>query len=440
MLDMIFFSLALIFLSFFMFNWWICLSFIFFCAIILTLKTFNGLFLSHVSLMLGLDVLSYLMILLTIWIIGLSILSSTSILKLNSSFLFLFNLLILFISLIFFFLTMNFIFFYVLFETSLIPTLFLIVGWGYKLERFQAGFYLLFYTSFASLPLLIMVLFELLFFKNVFIIFSFFHQDLIMYVSLILAFLVKMPMFLVHSWLPKAHVEAPVSGSMILAGILLKLGGYGLIRLLNFLNFLNQKVGFIFISISLVGGFYSSLICIRQTDLKSLIAYSSISHMSLVICGIFTLNSFGKIFSMIMMVGHGLCSSALFFLANTVYERISSRSLYLAKGFLNVFPSLSMWWFLMNACNMASPPSLNLFSEIGLIISLSSWCFLTLIFVAFLSFFSAVYSLYLFTFSQHGDVFSFSFFYMSSFLIEFLVLFLHWIPLNFMFCILEIFY
>lgn len=135
----------------------------------------------------------------------------------------------------------NLLLFYLFFEISIIPTLLLILGWGYQPERLQAGIYLLFYTIFGSLPLLLGIFYLI---RNVgllsiVIINNFYFIELFIYLRLIFAFLVKIPIFFVHLWLPKAHVEAPVSGSIILAGVLLKLGGYGILRVIV----LFQKLG-----------------------------------------------------------------------------------------------------------------------------------------------------------------------------------------------------
>jgi NADH-ubiquinone oxidoreductase chain 4 len=111
----------------------------------------------------------------------------------------------------------------------------------------------------------------------------------------------------------------------------------------------------------------------RQTDLKSLIDYSSVAHISMAIGGIMPLNYWGVCRSFALMVAHGLCSSGLFCLSNISYERFGRRSLLISRGLINLLPRITMWWFLLRACNMAAPPSLNLLGEIGLLRSLVSW-------------------------------------------------------------------
>nr|YP_009538164.1 NADH dehydrogenase subunit 4 [Tacola larymna]AYN60946.1 NADH dehydrogenase subunit 4 [Tacola larymna] len=387
----------------------------------------------NLSYMMGCDMISYGLILLSIWISSLMIMASESLYKYNFySQLFVFNVLFLMVMLYLTFSVMNLFLFYLFFESSLIPTLMLIMGWGYQPERIQAGMYLLFYTLFASLPLLMGIFYI---YKNMNYMMLYFmkfydYNMFILYVCLILAFLVKMPMYFVHLWLPKAHVEAPISGSMILAAIMLKLGGYGLLRIMILLQKINMKMSYIWVVISLIGGFYISLKCFCQIDMKSLIAYSSVAHMSVVIGGIMTMNYWGYIGSYILMIGHGLCSSGMFCLSNMNYERLNSRSLFINKGMMNFMPSMSLWWFLLMSSNMAAPPSLNLMGEISLINSLMSWSWLSMIMLMMISFFSAGYSLYLYSYTQHGEYYLGIYSFYTGTSREYLMLMLHWLPLN----------
>nr|YP_010546437.1 NADH dehydrogenase subunit 4 [Miridiba trichophora]UYI30133.1 NADH dehydrogenase subunit 4 [Miridiba trichophora] len=392
--------------------------------------SFNYLFM-HITYYLGCDMLSYVMILLSFWICSLMILASESIYSKNYFYnLFMFMVLILLISLFLTFSSMNFFVFYLFFEMSLFPTLILIMGWGYQPERLQAGVYLLFYTLLASLPMMVSIFYyysqfnslDYFFFKDI--------GNLVMYLCMNMVFFIKMPMYMVHLWLPKAHVEAPVAGSMILAGVMLKLGGYGLMRVMVIFMSIGVQINYIFIVISMVGGFLVSLICLRQLDIKALIAYSSVAHMGLVLSGIMTMSYWGMCGSLLMMVAHGLCSSGLFCLANISYERLLSRSLYLNKGLMNLMPSMALWWFLFSCCNMAAPPSLNLLGEIMLINSLVSWSYLTMLFMSLMSFFSAGYSLYLYSYSQHGKMHSGLYSFSNGYVREYLLLMLHWFPLN----------
>nr|ALY11311.1 NADH dehydrogenase subunit 4 [Obrium sp. NS-2015] len=393
--------------------------------------SFDYLFM-YLSTFSGVDFLSFSLILLSFWVCSLMILASEKIFKFgNYSEFFLFILIGLLLSLFMVFISLDLFIFYLFFEVSLIPVLLLIIGWGYQPERIEAGTYLLFYTFLMSLPMMVSIFY---YYENYFTLsFSLMSEDLdnfLIYLCMTLVFLVKMPMFLIHLWLPKAHVEAPVSGSMILAGIMLKLGGYGLMRLMKVFITVGMKINFIFVVVSLVGGFIVSLICICQSDLKLLIAYSSVAHMGLVLSGLMTLNKWGFLGALIMMLGHGLCSSGLFCLANMMYERLGSRSLYLNKGFINLMPGLSMWWFFLCSSNMAAPPSLNLLGEVLLINSLVSFSDLSMICLSLMSFFSAVYSLFLYSFTQHGKFYSGVYGLYSGVVREYLLMFLHWVPLN----------
>nr|YP_010287554.1 NADH dehydrogenase subunit 4 [Dioryctria rubella]UKT61885.1 NADH dehydrogenase subunit 4 [Dioryctria rubella] len=389
----------------------------------------------NLSYMYSCDMISFGLIMLSMWICVLMMMASENLYKINFYIeFFMFNLIFLLLMLFLTFSVMNLFMFYMFFEGSLIPTLMLIIGWGYQPERIQAGMYLLFYTLFASLPLLMGIFYVFIESNNIMIYFlKFLSFDYyLLYLSMIMAFLVKMPMYFVHLWLPKAHVEAPVSGSMILAGIMLKLGGYGLMRVSMMMEKVSMKLNFIWIILSLVGGFYISLKCFCQVDIKSLIAYSSVAHMSLVIGGIMVMNYWGYMGSYILMIGHGLCSSGMFCLANINYERLHSRSMYINKGMMNFMPSMSLWWFLLMSSNMAAPPSLNLLGEISLINSLISWSMLSMIMLMMISFFSAGYSLYLYSYTQHGKYYIGIYSFYMGVSREYLLLMLHWLPLNIM--------
>nr|AYQ19114.1 NADH dehydrogenase subunit 4 [Lamiinae sp. 4 ACP-2013] len=426
------FSLLMLMPLCFISEYWL-VQFIFFILSFLYLFNVSMNFMwTSISMSLGNDLLSFSLVLLSFWICSLMVLASEKIFKLkNYSNLFLFVMVNLMIALFVAFSSMNLFIFYLFFEISLIPTLILIIGWGYQPERIEAGVYLLFYTLLVSLPMMVAIFF---YYESWFSLDYYFLtknlNNIFMYLCMNFVFFVKMPMFFVHLWLPKAHVEAPVSGSMILAGIMLKLGGYGLMRLFNLFLEVGMKFNLIFIIISVVGGFFVSLICLRQSDIKSLIAYSSVAHMGLVMGGIMTLNIWGFWGSLIMMLAHGLCSSGLFCLANLTYERMNSRSIYLNKGMLNLIPSISLWWFLLSSSNMAAPPSFNLLGEIMLINSLVSFSSWLMLFLGLISFFSAAYSLFLYAYSQHGKIYSGVYTIYGGMFREYLLLFLHWFPLN----------
>nr|YP_009349134.1 NADH dehydrogenase subunit 4 [Micronemacheilus cruciatus]BAW88843.1 NADH dehydrogenase subunit 4 [Micronemacheilus cruciatus] len=300
--------------------------------------------------------------------------------------------------------------FYIMFEATLIPTLIIITRWGNQTERLNAGTYFLFYTLAGSLPLLVALLLLqqttgtlsmlILQYSQPFTDSSWGHS--IWWAGCLIAFLVKMPLYGVHLWLPKAHVEAPVAGSMVLAAVLLKLGGYGMMRMMVMLDPLSKELAYPFIILALWGIIMTGSICLRQTDLKSLIAYSSVSHMGLVAGGILIQTPWGFTGAIILMIAHGLVSSALFCLANTAYERTHSRTMVLARGLQMIFPLTAVWWFIANLANLALPPLPNLMGELMIISTLFNWSPWTITLTGLGTLITAGYSLYLFLMSQRG--------------------------------------
>jgi len=380
------------------------------------------------------DKLSIPLIILTIWISRIIILAryKINVIKNNSN-IFILCIIALNLILCLCFISSNIILFYILFEASLIPTAILIIKWGYQPERLQARLYLIIYTVLASLPILICLVLITVYSDNI----NFTVRDKFIYpfnnkyiwLLCVIGFLVKLPIYTTHLWLPKAHVEAPVAGSIILAAILLKLGGYGLYRITYIFPWLNKSVSSFIISLSLIGGIITSIICLRQSDLKSLIAYSSVSHIGLLIAGIITSTKWGLIGSLAIIIAHGLRSSALFILANINYDFIIRRRIYLSKGTIIFAPVISIWWFLFAITNIAAPPSINLIREIILITSITSISFLSIILLGIIRFLTAGYSIYIYTSINHANSNNYVFVYPRTINKDFTLLLLHILPI-----------
>nr|BBC20686.1 NADH dehydrogenase subunit 4 [Apis cerana] len=395
----------------------------------LNLPWFNWIEWINIFCNLSFNKYSYGLMMLTLWIFGLIFMSlnmGTHCLLMN---------LMLMISLMLVFMSMNLLVFYLFYEFGLLLIFYMVVKWGYSENRWLSGFYLMFYTMIFSLIMLYIIYYMYWLSSSLnFMLMEMMNLklNLLLFIYLLMSFLVKIPIYLFHGWLLKAHVEAPYYGSMILASIMLKLGGYGMLRLMfiykNEFMFFQKFI----IVINSFGILILSLMCLSQFDMKSIIAISSIVHMGIMIMSMMTFFDISIMGGYLMMISHGLSSSGLFFLVNVIYSQTSSRLMFVNKGMINFMPSMSLLWFMLCSSNMGSPVSLNLISEVMLIIGLVSWMkFLMLILILY-CLFSFIYSIYLFMFINHGKIFL-VFKIKNGLLVEYFILMMHWIPLNLMF-------
>lgn len=323
-----------------MFDWVFCFFLLCSCFVYLVFKFGFGFFINSFFIV---DRVGGVFVLLVFFIVVVSILSSVSDFSGGG----LFRLFSLFSSvsgivLCFCFIYYRLFGFYFLFESVFLLFFLILLGWGYSPERLGASFYILFYTLFVSFPFLVSILrlggvdFFCFFYSS-------FGVGYYFWVFYLLVFFVKVPVYFVHLWLPKAHVEAPVAGSMVLAGVLLKLGVYGVVRVFLFVGRLfDFFLGYLYFFV-VWGGILVGFVCFRQVDLKALVAYSSVCHMSFCLVGFFVASSLGGLGGMTVVVSHGFVSSCLFFLLFVFYCRSGSRRLFFNKGVLWSFPVLGVW-------------------------------------------------------------------------------------------------
>jgi proton-translocating NADH-quinone oxidoreductase chain M len=322
----------------------------------------------NINFLVGIDGISLFFLLLTTLLVPVCLLASwNSINFLLKEFLVLF--LILEFFLICVFLVLDLLFFYVFFESTLIP-MFLIIGiWGSRERKILASYYFFLYTLIGSLVMLIGVLYILIEigttdYETLLVApFSNFEQKFL-WLTFFLSFASKIPMIPFHLWLPEAHVEAPTPGSVILAGVLLKLGTYGFIR---FSLPLFPKASYFFAplvySIVSLGIIYASFTAIRQTDFKRIIAYTSIAHMNLVVLGIFSFNIIGLEGALFQSLSHGFVASALFLIIGVVYERYSTRIVKYYGGLGTVMPIYVSIFLFFSLANIGFPGTSSFVGE-----------------------------------------------------------------------------
>ncbi len=300
------------------------------------------------------------------------------------------------------FLSLDMLLFYIFFEASLIP-MFVIIGvWGGS-ERIYAAYKFFLYTFFGSIFMLFAIVVMCWEKKTSSIIDLYamskfpFSIQYWMWIAFFCSFAIKIPMFPFHTWLPNAHVQAPTAGSVFLAGIMLKMGGYGCIRfLLPLFPLASQYFAPVIFFLSLIAIIYASLVSMVQTDIKKLIAYSSIAHMGYVTIGIFSGMKSGVEGAMFQMLSHGLVSSALFFCVGVIYDRLHTRDIFAYGGLVHNMPRYAVVMMVFTMANMGLPGTSGFIGEFLVIMSVFQNSNTVAVLASFGVVLSALYSLWLY--------------------------------------------
>jgi len=280
--------------------------------------------------------------------------------------------------------------------------MFIIIGvWGSKERKIRAAYLFLIYSVFGSFLFLTSLVYIFIKYNTLDLIeiqyldFSITEQ-LLLWLGCFFSFAIKTPLIPFHLWLPEAHVEAPTSGSVMLAGILLKLGSYGFLRF-NFTlfptaSYILSPYLFLF---GVLGVLYASSSAFLQFDIKKIIAYSSVAHMSIITLGLFTMNVIGLLSSVISMIAHSFVASGLFLCIGILYEKFQTRNIFYYGGIIRIMPIFSLFFFILSFANMAFPGTLSFIGEFFILQAVAKTSYVTSFFVLLSFIISTVYVLFL---------------------------------------------
>ena len=285
--------------------------------------------------------------------------------------------------------------FYIIFELCLLPVFGIILGWGGQPERLSAGLYMLFYTLCTSLPFI-----GWAFTSNVNFFIELIEWTTRVRLFILLPFIVKTPIYLLHIWLPKAHVEAPVRGSIGLAGVLLKVGRYGVWYMVQACS---RLVILILAGLLITGRALARMITSSQIDLKALIAYSSVAHIGILTLALLISSHVLNLGALIIILAHGMSGRGLFYWGRVIYERTNTRSLMLVRGMSEIIPVSTLIWIILILINLRCPPTLGIWAEILIIPGLITFSWWRRIRLFILMIGVVLYSLSLYFIIRHGE-------------------------------------